>query len=61
MAKLGLIVPHSLDKRLSQYIPWGSKGAVITELLYDLADRAEQDNGKCVYDLIKRAATRAPI
>ncbi len=57
-SKLGFELPNGLDRRLRKYIPWGSKGAIITELLYQLVEAAEKDNGKSVYKVIKQASER---
>ena len=58
MSKLGFELPDDLDKVMHQYIPWGSKGVVITELLYQLMDKAKKDKGQCVYQLIADARRR---
>ncbi len=58
MSKLGFILPNGLDQRLRRFIPWGSKGAIIIELLYQLVERAEKDGGKCVHNLMSDVAKR---
>lgn len=59
MSKLGCIIPDELDERLHRFIPWGSKGDIITELLWQLADKCSKDGGKCVYELLQSSADRA--
>lgn len=58
MSKLSAEIPSRLDDGLSQFIPWGSKGVVVTELLWQLLERARRDDGKCIYDLIRESGER---
>ena len=59
MSKLGFDLPDDLEKQMRQFIPWGSKGAIITELLWQLMERAKKDKGKSVYEVIQAANRRA--
>lgn len=43
MAKLGLIIPEDLETKLRPLLPWGTKSAVIEELLWELVDRAREE------------------
>ncbi len=58
MSRLSVELPTSLDTRLDTYIPWGSKGAIITEILWQLVEHADKDKGACIYELIKAANKR---
>ena len=59
MSKLGFDIPDDLEKLLHQYVPWGSKGTIITELLWQLIDKAKKDKGRSVYDVIAAARKRS--
>ena len=43
MSKLGFELPDELENCLKQYIPWGIKGAVITELIWQFVESAAKD------------------
>ena len=58
VAKLSVELPDTLEDILKQYIPWGSKGTIVTELLWQLADAAKADGGKTVYELIRASQDR---
>ena len=59
MSKLGFDIPDDLEKQLHQYIPWGSKGTIIIELLWQLMEQARKNKGKAVYDVITAARRRS--
>ncbi len=43
LARIRLELPVHLNERLKQHIPWGSKNAVILQLLNALADQMDSE------------------
>ena len=58
MSKLGFELPPELDVLVRQFVPWGSKGTIITELLWQLMDKAKKDKGQSVYKVLSDAHRR---
>lgn len=58
MSKLSVQLPRDLENILDRYIPWGSKGAVVTEVMWQIAEQAQKDGGKSIYNLIQASVER---
>jgi hypothetical protein len=58
VSRLSVDIPEALDAKLDAYIPWGSKGVVVEELLWQLVDEADRDKGQCIYLLIAAGVQR---
>ena len=56
--RLSVDLPAELELALDSYIPWGSKGPVVVELLYQLTEECKRTDGKCIYELIQAGQRR---